>query len=840
MRPTTRSMSVSKTASEKHLSNEKIHYTKDPCQITFESPQANLPYWRYVLYERYCGTYQPAGTSSVLKEFSRNNEEQLTIPPHFVSTLPCELWRSFTQVFEGTTKLLSISTYYTTGTIHVQGNVCQEWVEHEFDKLKCIVNQLVDLGPCTETASDVLQKVASPCRQPLLAINNETPHPPPPNLEATHGLVSTATTPALPPPSPSLTQESDQVPPPPTSMQSAVSQIDSVPQPPPCVSDATSPLPPPSSPTDLPPPNTTAAFPDSSESHVTSSSPPTAQTSPTHPHPQPTPHSKPNSCCEDIKISVPPSLYQHSNTATICLLHKQLISATLTISSLQTEIQSLKQQLSEISQQTEQNTQKIADTEVKVKNTTKQNMRDVTQQITELHDNHKNQQHQLKEISSKLHSFKDSQHTLNSSTKKQIQSLTTVKQTQHSDTQTDNTLTDPVPAPPSQDDYSVETSNRFSVLSDNNFNDSFTNTSRQTTSNISVTSHKQIGKQPPLTHNLKSTHSNSTSTRQIAPIKTPLIAHRPHTRSHSQPTPPHSNKQSYTTNNHNPPQPSPFTTLMQRAIPQSCDTLLLGDSVLTAIDEKKISTNREQVRNLSVPGLTVSQLCQWLTLQPPSPHIGRVTFHIGINSCNVGPVPTGEWKKLIQTMRKVFPNAVLHASSIIPPLGRHPLKAAASQSTANLRRSCEEEGVVFIDNTPFFLAKSGAPRKAMYRDKLHPSHQGCEFLVRNLRLRGNNHYPSPGHRPVTRHRPGTYADAITGNKGREEIVPFTTHVDGGNNSVAKHHRSSQYDYDNFPPTQSRNPNSSAITNVLGPQNLPVPDSQHIIRLLAEILKPHIN
>lgn len=57
-------------------------------------------------------------------------------------------------VFNGKKKL-TITVYYSTGTIHVQGHVCPEWVEDEFGKLKCTVAHLVNMNVSTEDAPGV-------------------------------------------------------------------------------------------------------------------------------------------------------------------------------------------------------------------------------------------------------------------------------------------------------------------------------------------------------------------------------------------------------------------------------------------------------------------------------------------------------------------------------------------------------------------------------------------------------------------------------------------------------------------------------------------------------------
>ena len=158
------------------------------------------------------------------------------------------------------------------------------------------------------------------------------------------------------------------------------------------------------------------------------------------------------------------------------------------------------------------------------------------------------------------------------------------------------------------------------------------------------------------------------------------------------------------------PRPSPRHLMQQHTVPPDCNTLRLGDSIMRWVDEVKMSTGSAHVRNLAVPGLTVADLCEWLASLPPSLHIKQATFHVGITSCGEGPVSVASWRRLVALHRRAFPQAVLQASSILPPVGQHPLTEAASRSTANLRQVCRAERVIYIDHTSSFLSPAGEPR----------------------------------------------------------------------------------------------------------------------------------
>ncbi|KAK7454136.1 hypothetical protein BaRGS_00039589 [Batillaria attramentaria] len=89
---------------------------------------------------------------------------------------------------------------------------------------------------------------------------------------------------------------------------------------------------------------------------------------------------------------------------------------------------------------------------------------------------------------------------------------------------------------------------------------------------------------------------------------------------------------------------------------------------------------------------------------------------------------------------RVFPKAILQASSIIPPRGRHYLSDAVHASNFNLQSACQRTGAHLVDNTPIFLTASGAPRQKLYSliktDRIHPSNDGVRSLALNIRFGG--------------------------------------------------------------------------------------------------------
>nr|KAG5690659.1 hypothetical protein BaRGS_022158 [Batillaria attramentaria] len=86
--------------------------------------------------------------------------------------------------------------------------------------------------------------------------------------------------------------------------------------------------------------------------------------------------------------------------------------------------------------------------------------------------------------------------------------------------------------------------------------------------------------------------------------------------------------------------------------------------------------------------------------------------------------------------KKVFPRAIIRASSIIPAYGNHPDNKAIHPSNKHLKTACDKEKTLFIDNTPSFVTKRGAPKQAHYWDTYHPSDEGTAKLAVNLKYAG--------------------------------------------------------------------------------------------------------
>ena len=506
----------------------------------------------------------------------------------------------------------------------------------------------------------------------------------------------------------------------------------------------------------------------------------------------------------------PSTLFNAATITGISFLQTQLQTAFQTIANMQETITTLQQQLAQTSHQTQHNTEQVNDSEVRVKNILKASSENFTQQLQDLQSDQSILQQQMKENSQALKSHKDSQANSLADIKKQMKALNHTKPT-NSTTQTSSTVTDDTLV------YNVDTANSFGPLSDS-LNQDVDHVIKQFRPKQSETLH--------INNNTRNESNNSSL------LQTPNNTNSKQRNSNNKP------------NSHT---QSSLDTLMTKTIPKNCNMLLLGDSVFAGMDERLVTVDGYKVGKVAVSGMTVHHLQHWLTTCPQSPHIHQVIFHIGINDCREGPVSAADWGKLLRSLKRVFPNAVLQASSIIPPYGRHPLFQPASVSTSNLRGICKREGVPFIDNTNSFLARSGAPKKAVYEDSLHPSDQGYEFLAQNIvrkshfqttpsnarpRLPPSNQFMNPNHSSAP---PSSSVSHRVVNNPPQSYQPRLSATISQNNNYHKA----------FPTFTSRDPLSPNVVEALGQplvrqlpeSHTPIPSSQHDLQSQLQNCQP---
>jgi len=135
------------------LSYDIITHTLDPIQDRIHiQPVRKLSVWRAVLKERYCRTPR----NHIRCIWRDQNKQRQPCTTNINDSLddcyndaPEDILLSIIQIHTDTTKLLTITLYYTTGTIMLQGRACRKWVNHEFECHKVVVNAVDKLRPCS-------------------------------------------------------------------------------------------------------------------------------------------------------------------------------------------------------------------------------------------------------------------------------------------------------------------------------------------------------------------------------------------------------------------------------------------------------------------------------------------------------------------------------------------------------------------------------------------------------------------------------------------------------------------------------------------------------------------
>ena len=198
--------------------------------------------------------------------------------------------------------------------------------------------------------------------------------------------------------------------------------------------------------------------------------------------------------------------------------------------------------------------------------------------------------------------------------------------------------------------------------------------------------------------------------------------------------------------------PSPRQRLAELRVAPGVTNVLIGDSVVRSIKPDLVFPGG-QSQNISVSGLAIDDVNHWLANIPRSREVRHVVIHIGVNTCKFAVVTESMWRQLIRKLKHVFPEAAVLVSAIVPTMGR--LRKTVQVSNAALLAVSIREKVSVINHTDAFTARSGAPRKHLYRDQLHPSDGGTSRLVFNLQLatgarRRQAHHHLPSSQPQQR------------------------------------------------------------------------------------------
>ena len=170
---------------------------------------------------------------------------------------------------------------------------------------------------------------------------------------------------------------------------------------------------------------------------------------------------------------------------------------------------------------------------------------------------------------------------------------------------------------------------------------------------------------------------------------------------------------------------SPRQRLAELRVAPGVTNVLTGDSVARPIKPDLLFPGGKS-QNLSVSDLAIDDVNHWLANIPRNREARRVVIYIRVNTCKFPVATESMWRQLIRKLKHVFPEAAVLASSLVSPMGR--LRKTVQVSNAALLAVCSREKVSVVDHTNTFTARSGATRKDLYRDQLHPSDSGTSRL----------------------------------------------------------------------------------------------------------------
>ena len=149
--------------------------------------------------------------------------------------------------------------------------------------------------------------------------------------------------------------------------------------------------------------------------------------------------------------------------------------------------------------------------------------------------------------------------------------------------------------------------------------------------------------------------------------------------------------------------------------------------------------NNYSISKICIPGITAYHLYEWLKAHGPQKGVLEVIVHVGANSCLEGSTVEKEhWNYIISEVKRVFPDASIVMSTIIPVGSKDKLYPLIQKSNQNLKYASEDSNVMFVDHTYDFLTSSGAPILENFRKRLHPNAKGTGRMARKLKYPTQN------------------------------------------------------------------------------------------------------
>ena len=141
----------------------------------------------------------------------------------------------------------------------------------------------------------------------------------------------------------------------------------------------------------------------------------------------------------------------------------------------------------------------------------------------------------------------------------------------------------------------------------------------------------------------------------------------------------------------------------------------------------------EQVSLIALPGANFQKIRDVISSRSRDSNFTTITIHCGVID-SVSNVRLSEscMLEIVGCIRRKFPNAMIRFSSIVPPC-RGQGRYLAGINNQFLQSFCKNQNYCFINNTPFFNAKSGAPKQRLYSDNIHLTKIGSSILAKNIK-----------------------------------------------------------------------------------------------------------
>ena len=199
--------------------------------------------------------------------------------------------------------------------------------------------------------------------------------------------------------------------------------------------------------------------------------------------------------------------------------------------------------------------------------------------------------------------------------------------------------------------------------------------------------------------------------------------------------------------------------------------VLIGDSTIRGINPQRSTPMSAKWSKTCIGGLKTMEIPTLLSGSHNYPEVGEVYLHTGVSDSKSGPLSTKTCSDTLKHLMYKFSAAKINVSSIIPTKGRDSLGENVKETNTNMKIACSKLNINFINNEIVFLSRNGAPKLALYKDKIHPSPKGTAVLASNIF--GNPQHES---RPNTQNNIFDSNQSIPNTVNNQDLNPPSIHL----------------------------------------------------------------